>query len=78
MLDERNPGDMQIIHDLLNRGPSQEDLDLIDYDNELDDEEDMELDGDDEEDLEEEVDDLNGLIGEDGSSHHESHGASPR
>jgi len=56
---------MQIIHDLLNRGPSQEELDLIDYDNELDDdEEDMELDGDDEEDLEEEVDDLNDLNGD--------------
>ena len=70
---------MQIIHDLLNRGPSQEELDLIDYDNELDDdEEDMELEGDDEEDLEEEVDDLNDLNGDQGSSHHESQGASPR
>lgn len=64
---------MQIIHDLLNRGPSQEELDLIDYDNELDDdEEDMELDGDDEEDLEEEVDDLNDLNGDQGSSNEES------
>jgi MFS superfamily sulfate permease-like transporter len=43
VLDERNPGDKHIIHDLLNRGPSPEELDLIDYDNELDDdEEDME------------------------------------
>ena len=54
---------MQIIHDLLNRGPTQEEIDLIDYDNELDDDEDMELDGEDEEDLEEEVDDLHDLNG---------------
>jgi hypothetical protein len=70
VLDDRNPGDMQIIHDLLNRGPTQEEIDLIDYDNELDDDEDMELDGEDEEDLEEEVDDLHDLNGDEGSSHH--------